>query len=527
MSNIELADDFHRQVASVDETWAWKPTFLVVVDARAGCSEDLASSICSVEEQVYPHRLLTVVSDQDDPDTESSLPSGKTAASWAEALCERTADFIVSVRTGDRLAPWALFHFAKALQKEPSATIVYGDEDEIDDTGCRRKPWFKPSWNEELFLARDYLSGACAMRASAICDAASKIDPDLPFPSFELLLHSIRREEGPIVHVPQIVTHASPSNRHSDQSANVDAIGRYVACNGGKVAAGPFGSVKITWPLPEDLPLVSIIVPTKDKQALLRACVESVLTRTAYKPFELLIMDNESADRGAIAYLDSLRGDERVRVLRYPHAYNFSAINNEAARQATGSYLCLLNNDTEVIEEDWLAEMMRYAVRPNVGAVGAKLLYDDRRIQHAGVVVGIGEAAGHAHRFLPAQEIGYFAQAHLPQYVSAVTGACLLVEKRKFLAVGGLDEVSLAIAFNDVDFCLKLERNGWRNVYVPHAVLTHHESKSRGKDYSPRQIDRYRRELKVFQDRWGAKTYSDPLFNPNLDPSSETFVVRF
>jgi GT2 family glycosyltransferase len=215
----------------------------------------------------------------------------------------------------------------------------------------------------------------------------------------------------------------------------------------------------------------------------------------------------------------------KVRLLPYPGTYNFSAINNAAARNARGSYLCLLNNDTEVVSGEWLTELMRYAVRPDIGAAGAKLLYEDGTIQHAGVVVGIGEAAGHAHRFLPAHEPGYFRQPHVAQYVSAVTAACLVVEKAKFEAVGGLDEAELAVAFNDVDFCLKLEKAGWRNVYVPHAVLVHHESKSRGKDISAANIDRYRRELNVLQQRWGTKTYDDPLHNPNLDRYSETFVI--
>ena len=168
---------------------------------------------------------------------------------------------------------------------------------------------------------------------------------------------------------------------------------------------------------------------------------------------------------------------------------------------------------------------MRYAVRPDVGAVGAKLLYEDGTIQHAGVVVGIGEAAGHAHRNQPADEPGYFRMTHVAQFMSAVTAACLVVEKAKFQAVGGLDEEELQVAFNDVDFCLKLEAAGWRNVYVPHAVLLHHESKSRGNDVSPPNIDRYRRELQILQNRWGTKTYDDPLHNPNLDRYSETFVI--
>jgi GT2 family glycosyltransferase len=295
---------------------------------------------------------------------------------------------------------------------------------------------------------------------------------------------------------------------------------------GASCAPGPFGTAKILWPLPRDLPLVSIIVPTKDKVHLLRSCIESVTRLTDYENYEILIVDNGSVENRTAEYLAELERNDRIRAVSYPGPYNFSAINNFAVRQASGSYLCLLNNDTEVVGPGWLTELMRYAVRADVGAVGAKLLYEDRSIQHAGIVVGIGEAAGHAHRFLPADQPGYFRTAHVTQFVSAVTAACLVVDRRKFLAVGGLDEEKLAVAFNDVDFCLKLEAAGWKNVYVPHAVLLHHESKSRGLDSSPMNIDRFRRELKILQGRWGTKGYEDPLFNPNLDPCSETFVLR-
>jgi GT2 family glycosyltransferase len=341
------------------------------------------------------------------------------------------------------------------------------------------------------------------------------------------LLQVLAATESIVVHVPRIIAHVRNVDAQSGQKTRIDTVGAFVSARGGTAEPGPFGSVKVCWPIPSPPPLVSLIVPTRDKLELLRPCVDSILLRTSYAEFEVLIVDNGSADADTLRYLQDIRGDQRVRVLSYPHAYNYSAINNYAARLARGSYLCLLNNDTEVVSADWLTEMMRYAVRSDIGAVGAKLLYADGSIQHAGVVVGIGEAAGHAHRHLPANDAGYFCHAHVAQFVSAVTGACLVVDKRKFLAVGGLDEEQLAIAYNDVDLCLKLERAGWHNVYVPHAVLIHHESKSRAKDHAPSRIDAYRRELLTFQERWGAKDYQDPLLNPNLDRSSETFVIRF
>jgi GT2 family glycosyltransferase len=303
-------------------------------------------------------------------------------------------------------------------------------------------------------------------------------------------------------------------------------VAQHLGSRGAKCEAGSFGTVKVEWPLPTDLPMVTVIVPTRDKVELLRPCIESVLSKTDYPNFEILVIDNGSVDARTREYFEEVTKDARVRILQYPAPYNFSAMNNCGVDHARGSYVCLLNNDTEVVEIAWLTEMMRFAVRADVGAVGAKLLYPDLSIQHAGVVIGIGGAAGHAHRSLPTGKPGYFRQPHVSQFVSAVTGACLLVEKRKFLAVGGLDEDELPVAFNDVDLCLKLQSAGWQNVYVPHAVLLHHESKTRESDISRKNIARFRREVSVLQDRWQTQTYQDPWHNPNLDRATENFIVR-
>lgn len=518
MRNIERAESPPNSAEMAN--WKWTPGIDVIVDCRGYELDDALPTIRSIERQSYAPGSLKLVHE----DASERRP---TYSTWHAALDASGSDFIVPVRVGDRLSPWALRRFAESLQANRTADIVYGDEDELDELGHRRKPWFKPRWNEELFLAQDYLSRACAIRTRLVQRVAPKLELRPGIASLELLLSVIRSAQGPIVHIPSIVAHVDRAHSAVVQPARVDAVKKFVAETGATATPGPHGTVKVSWPLPASLPLVSIIVPTKDKVELLEACVDTLLARTTYAPYELVIVDNASRESRTIDYLKAVSADRRVRVLSYPHPYNYSAINNFAAREAKGSYLCLLNNDTEVVEPDWLTEMMRYGVRSEIGAVGAKLLYSDHTIQHAGVVVGIGDAAGHAHRNLPAGETGYFSQAHVPQYVSAVTGACLLVDKRKFLAVGGLDEATLPIAFNDVDLCLKLERVGWRNVYVPHAVLIHHESKSRGKDSAASQIGRYQRELKTFQDRWDTKSYQDPLLNPNLDRSSETFVIRF
>lgn len=526
MRNIERADLLEKRALSVPASWASKPRFTILVDGRGRNDADVDKTFRSIAEQAYPAATTILVASEPDALC-SRLAHVKVASSWGGALEESEGEWIVPLLGGDQVSKCALFHFAEAVQAQPEAVVVYGDEDQVDSGGRRRRPFFKPRWNEELFLAQDYVSRACAISGPAARAAAMNkgISQDLS-PS-RLMLHVLRQTRGSIIHVPQVVAHLSAIDREGHNLSRLEAVAEHVAERGASAAQGPFASVKVTWPLPADLPLVSIIIPTRDKVDLLRACVDSILAKTEYRRFEILIVDNSSVEDRTLAYLENLNAHSSIRLIRYPGPYNYSAINNRAAREAKGSFLCLLNNDTEVVEEQWLTELMRYAVRLDIGAVGAKLLYADGTIQHAGVVVGIGEAAGHAHRRLPSDEQGYFAHPHLPQYVSAVTGACLVVDKRKFLTVGGLDEIALPIAYNDVDLCLKLERAGWRNVYVPHAVLIHHESKSRAKDHSRGRVERYRRELEVFQERWGAKSYDDPLLNPNLDRSSETFVIRF
>ena len=508
MAKIEKNPQVLRDASVTIENWAWHPRFSVLVVGPTDSSkEELARTIGSIDDQIYPYH---------------SVLEGPWDA-IASPIAGADGDFVVPLRIGNALSETALFHFAEELQKAPSPSILYGDEDELDDRGRRTRPWFKPRWNEEMFLAQDYLSSAVAIETDLARSVASEqsVD-DIP----GLVLRATAAAEGAIVHVPHIVCHVANERSSSRGSRRDEALSQHLQPLGATCAPGPFQTTKVEWPLPSKLPLVSIIVPTKDRIELLRPCLESVLDRTDYGNFEILIVDNGSVEAQTADFLVEISADPKVRVLNYPGRYNFSAINNHAAAQAHGSFLCLLNNDTEVVERAWLTELMRYAVRPEIGAVGPKLLYEDGSIQHAGVIIGIGNAAGHAHRFLPANSPGYFNMPHIAQFVSAVTAACLVVEKGKFEAVDGLDEESLAVAFNDVDLCLKLQSAGWRNVYVPHAVLLHHESKSRGSDAAPDQIDRYRSELQVLQERWRTKTFLDPLHNPNLDRYSETFVVR-
>lgn len=511
ISTVEKNAELAEKAQAIIRGWAWRPTFSIILHSPSPFTdEQLNRSIRSARHQVFAARTLV--------DHPVELISA--------GIVSADADYVVPLRVGDTLSELALFRFAERLQSDRTATLLYGDQDELDEHGKRFRPWFKPRWNEEMFLAQDFVSSAVAINTSQARNVISAEGESSEISLSALLLKITAGAGDTIIHIPHILCHIDPENASRPQEEWLNEVARHVQPLGAACTTGPFGTVKVSRPLPAELPLVSIIVPTRDRVELLSACIDSVLEKTSYHPFEIIVVDNGSVEPEALSYLAQISEHPVVRVLRHDEPYNFSAINNRAAREAKGTFLCLLNNDTEVVEPDWLSELMRYAIRPEVGAVGAKLLYDDGSIQHAGVVVGLGGAAGHAHRFASANGPGYFRQPHVAQFVSAVTAACLVVEQKKFDAVGGLDEQDLAIAFNDVDLCLKLQEIGLKNIYVPHAVLLHHESKSRGSDLSPDQLGRYLRELRVLQDRWGTKNYQDPLHNPNLDPNSETFLLR-
>lgn len=509
--------------------WTHRPRFLVLLLPGSAPSESTQATVRSLIDQFYPDWTVTVLRSADEqipdlqPDARVSfgtLGEG-TDSSHADSDC----DYVVLIRGGEILSQSALLRMAEAAQGTEPPLLIYGDHDELDDDGRRHKPWFKPEWNEEMFLALDYLSPAVAIHKKLAQSCVAKVAHAPSFDRDELLVAAARSAEGRIFHIPHILSHLTSGTIPPNAVSRLAAVQKELRGEDATAEMGSFGTIKVNWPLPCALPLVSIIIPTRDKLELLRPCVETLIDRTSYRDFEILVVDNRSSDGETLSYLAQLNDHPQVKILNYDGDYNFSAINNFAARHAAGDYLCLLNNDTEIVDGDWLTELMRYAVRPEIGAVGAKLLYPDGKIQHAGVVVGLGGAAGHAHRLDAADEPGYFRQAHVAQFVSAVTAACLVVAKEKFYAVGGLDEDGFAVAFNDVDFCLKLARQGWRNVYTPHAVLIHHESKSRGKDHAPANIARFTREYALLQRRWRTETYRDPFHSPNLDRRSERFII--
>lgn len=446
----------------------------------------------------------------------------ETAFSYVVAIADER--YLIPLAAGCRLTPGAVLAFAKAAEEaranEFDSKVLYADQDEAGGDDRRSNPWLKPGWDVDLFLAQDYISNSCALPIAAARQAIDEGAYGVAAVVAQILLKP--GAPGP-QHVAYVAV-TTPPGRWMAYDHTRGAVIQTIT--GLPVSQGQFGTLIVHRPLPYPFPLVSIVVPTRDRLDLLATCVDGVLHRTDYPAIELLIADNQSVESETLNYLESITRDPRVKVIRWPFPYNYSAINNFAVAQATGAYICLLNNDTEVIRPDWLQEMMAHAVRSDVGAVGARLLYPDASIQHAGVVIGMGNAAGHAHRGLPKGKPGWFAQALVTREATAVTAACLVVAKQKFDAVKGLDEDNLAIAYNDVDLCLKLRAAGWRNIYAAGAVLIHHESKSRGLDLSPEHLARYMCELRVLQERWKTPGFPDTTHHPGLDPSSEFYQLK-
>ncbi|HEY9566452.1 MAG TPA: glycosyltransferase family 2 protein, partial [Thalassobaculum sp.] len=297
---------------------------------------------------------------------------------------------------------------------------------------------------------------------------------------------------------------------------------RRVAATVEEVPVGRYRRVR--YPLPDPAPRVSVIVPTRDRVELLRTAVGSLLEKTDYPDIEVLIVDNGSTEDETRRYFETVTAaDPRVRVVTDGGPFNYSRLNNLAAAEATGAVLCLLNNDTEVSHADWLAEMVGHAMRPEVGAVGARLYYGDGRVQHAGVVLGIGGIAGHVFAGLEPGQPGYFSREALTQCYSAVTAACLVTRREIYEQLGGLDEDNLGVAFNDVDYCLRVWESGHSVVWTPFAELYHHESASRGSDEDPTRRARFRKEVQHMRERWQAPIAADPYYNPNLSLAHDDF----
>ncbi|KAA0108500.1 glycosyltransferase [Methylobacterium sp. P1-11] len=428
---------------------------------------------------------------------------------WDEAACLAddlgAADALCLLRPGDVPEPEALALLGQALSE---SDIAYGDA-----IGPDRRPQLKPDWSPDFALATGYpgfplllsgtwLSTSFARPAGPLAEIASAV------------VVAAVTSAARVAHVPRILARTvgdglDPPTRAAslDTARSLEALALRAEIHG--------GAVRVEWPLADPAPLVSVVIPSRDRLDLITRVCRGVLHETAYPSIELIIVDNGSTDPAVLEHYATLRGDARVRILMDPQPFNFAAMVNAGVAVASGAVVVLLNNDVAVLEPGWLEAMVRQACRPNVGAVGAKLLYGDGTLQHVGVVVGLGGRAGHILRRRPGDTPGHLGRLRVAHEVSAVTAACLAVAREKYLAVGGFDAEAFPVDFNDVDFCLRLGAAGWKTVWTPAATLAHLESVSRGPSVGAKRA-RFEQEAARFSERWRAVIRHDPFYHPAL-----------
>jgi GT2 family glycosyltransferase len=522
--------------------WAVRPRLLILADADVGSASSQKGMIDSLLAQAYPDWQLCMVQEGASRHETQSLLDQLAASDTRirQRACRgvdvaafaSTVEWVVWLDKACTLPANTLFRIAKEIIDHPDACMIYSDEDRIDAEGARSAPFFKPDWDPDLCLGRNLFSPLACIRASLFDEAGGLQGAGDGARGLDLVLRCTERvSEGAIRHVPRVLAHVVDSMRPAPATslcASERALNRHFERTGVAAAAEatPFG-FRIRYALPTQRPFISLVIPTRNALDLVRQCIESIVMETAYPNYEILLVDNGSDDLEALAYFAELNAQQNIRVIRDERPFNYSALNNAAVASARGELIGLINNDIEVISPDWLDEMVSLALQPGVGAVGAKLLYPDMTIQHGGVILGVGGLAGHAHKHLQSTATGHGGRAQLVQSFSAVTAACLVVRKSLYEQVGGLDEEHLGVAYNDVDFCLRLREAGFRNVWTPHAELLHHESATRGLELADASRRRLAHEAEWMRSRWGALIANDPAYNPNLTLNFEDFDLAW
>jgi glycosyltransferase involved in cell wall biosynthesis len=554
----ELTISDRRAMASNIVNMKEPPIISVVMPTHNTKFEWLREAIDSVRNQIYPHWQLCIADDASTaPHVRDMLEHyraldariqisyrtqcGHISAASNSALALATGDFVALLDHDDVLPEHALYHVAARLQQDPEAQILYSDEDKLAEDGSRTEPHFKSDWNPDLFFSQNYICHLCVIRRSLLEKIGGFRLGVEGSQDHDLLLRCLPHVHGAqIVHIPIILYHW---RMHPQSTAQSDAGKSYTTDAGSRSLVdyfngnGPQGvrveqgllpnTYRVRWPIPGLEPLVSLLIPTRDRRELVETAISSIIEKSDYQNFEILILDNGSSNADTLDYFNYIqKRDSRVRVLAYDHPFNYSAINNFGVKEAKGEILGFINNDIEVICPGWLSEMVSHALRPEIGCVGAKLYYSNESIQHCGVILAIGGVAGHSHKNFPKNHPGYFARAMLTQNLSAVTAACLIMRKNVFEEVGGFDEKNLSVAFNDVDLCLKVREAGYRNLWTPYAELYHHESLSRGHEDSPEKQQRFQSEVLHMQEKWGSKLMRDPYYNDNLTLDDEEFSLR-
>jgi O-antigen biosynthesis protein len=543
-----------QEMKAIIAGFASKPVLSILMPVYNPREIDLRAAIESVLDQVYPYWELCLVDDASpsplvipvlqeyqarDPRIklkEISTNGGIVAAS-NQALEMASGDFFATVDHDDIISIDALFEIAKQLNQHPEADMIYSDEDKVTADGIRYMPYFKPDWSPDLIFSHMYTAHLAVYRRTTVVDLGGFRPGFNGAQDWDLVLR-LSEKSDKIFHIPKILYHwrstagstaqtasnkryAYDSAQHALQEA-VDRRGWPATVN---QVAGYSGFFQLKWRL-VGTPKISIIICTRDKPDYLERCLVSIFEKTVYSKFEVIVIDNQSRQKATLELFEYWKKKEpdRFSVLPMDIPFNFSILNNAGARIANGEMLLFLNNDIEVIEGHWLETMAAQGQRHEIGVVGPLLLYPNGTIQHAGIVVGINDWAGHSFRGFPAESTGYCGRLLGASNVSAVTGACMLIRREVFFGLGCLDE-NLPVAGGDVELCLRGLAAGYRNIFLPDVRLLHHESITRGYEDNPDKRERFLVETEYVRERWPERMAIDPYYNPNLTKEKEDYSL--
>lgn len=541
------------EVAKIIEGFHYTPLISIVVPVYNVAPKYLSECINSVVDQYYPNWELCLYDDAStnietikclnewtNKDERIKIKFGEVnkhiATASNEAIAMSSGEYIALLDNDDTLTPDALLEIVKVINQNPKVDFIYSDEDKIDENGEFCDPYFKPDYNPDLLLSNNYICHLSVIKKTLGDSVSWFRDGFDGAQDYDLFLRLVEKSKF-IYHIPKVLYHW----RKVDGSTSKELNSKSYALENGKKALESYiernninGSVEHgiaegSYRVKRDIfqkEEVAIIIPFCDKVDLLRNCVESVIEKTTYSNYSIYLINNNSKEDATFQFLDEIKEFPNITVFEYNFPFNYSEINNWAVSKIDSPYVLFLNNDIEVIAEEWLSSMVEHIQRDDVGAVGAKLLYPDNTIQHAGVIVGIGGVAGHGHKNFSDKNHGYFYRANVISNFSACTGACMLTKKKLFDELGGFDEDNLGVAFNDIDYCLKLRAAGELVVYTPYAKLYHYESKSRGAENTKAKQRRFEKEVLFMIDKWHLDKYNDPFYNLNLTLIYENFGMK-
>ncbi len=533
------------------------PLISILLPCYNSNPEYLSQCIESVQKQSYKNWQLCIVDDAStrtehittiqqflnaDSRIEFQQRTENGHISEASNTCLKKAKglYTLLLDHDDLLPEHTFLYLVNALQNNQNLQLIYADEDKINDSCQRFEPHFKPEWNPDLLYSQNYIGHPVLYQTTRLKELGGfrkgvegSQDHDL------LLRYTATLDTEQIHRIPKVLYHwrvhsqstaAKPEAKDYTTQAGIKALQEHFNHQNKnvKVCQGKYpNTYRVRWPVPKLQPLVTLMIPTYNGHEILDTCIKSILDKTTYNNYEILIINNNINCQLTLKVIElAVEKNHHVRVINWHHPFNYSAINNYGAQHAKGTILGLINNDIEVISPDWLTEMVSHVIRPEMGCVGAKLYYSNDTIQHAGVILGIGGVAGHAHKHYRKENAGYFSRLHLIQNLSAVTAACLLVRKEVFEQVDGLEQNNLPIAFNDVDFCIRVKNTGYRNLWTPYAELYHHESVSRGAEDNPEKQKRAQKEVEYMVSKWAKVLANDPAYSPNLTLTHENFSMK-